>query len=539
MNALTKALLVIAFFGLGCGMLETASVLAQSSTPPGMSLHAAALQGDLDAVQQHIEAGSDLDKKDAYGSSPLIIAAMFDKADVVKALIKAGADMAISNNEGSTPLHIAAFFGRPGIVEVLLDKGADKYVRNNDGATAFDLVAAPFEDDLWLYDQLGASLGPVGLKLDYEQIREARPQMAEMLRPQTEDLAAITYTPLAEGDWEVSTPEAQELDPMRVAELYLDAAALETIYGLLVIKNGHLIGERYFHEGSVAQKARLQSVTKSYTSALVGLALEQGCLTSVDQPMMTFFPEFVDQIQDQRKAQITIQNMLQMRAGYPWEESTSELFEMMYHGFQPSLLVDVPLVRDPGSQFEYSNLTSHLLGVIVARACKTDLKSFAQEHLFMPLDAEVGDWIQDWEGYYNGHADLHLTARDVARFGLLYLNEGAFEGNQVVAADWVRASLQRYSEDINSSAGIRSGSLGRYFRNVGYGYQWWSARVGDHDFDFAWGHGGQLVVLLNALDMVIVVTSDPMFRQHGDEAWKHEKANINLVGKFIQSLPTE
>lgn len=508
------------------------------STPPGVSLHLAALQGNMGAVRQHVEAGSDLNEKDAYGSSPLIIAITFGKTDVARALIEAGADLTIRNNEGSTPLHIAALLGRTEIVKALLDKGANRYLRNDDGATAFDIVAAPFDEDQWIYDRIGQALGPLGLELDYEQISKARPQLAQMLRPRAEELEAAAYTPLPGDDWDVSTPAAQGLDPRLVAELYLDAAELETLYGLLVIKNGYLIAEKYFHEGSARQKARLQSVTKSYTSALVGIALEQGCLSSVDQKMIDFFPELADQITDPRKKEITIREMLQMRAGYPWEESTSALFEMLYHGFRPSLLVDVSLVSDPGTRFAYSNLTSHLLGVIVARACEADLKSFAQEHLFAPLDAEVGDWIQDWEGYYNGHADLHFTARDVAKFGLLYLNDGAYEGHQVVPAGWVRESLQSYSEDINS-AGIQASSVGRYFRDVGYGYQWWSARVGERRFNLAWGHGGQFIVLLDEFDVVMVVTSDPMFGRHGDEAWKHEKSNLNLVGKFVESLPRE
>ena len=165
--------------------------------------------------------------------------------------------------------------------------------------------------------------------------------------PSTEDLEAVDYTPLAGDDWEVSTPAEQGLDPLLVSELYYNASQVETINALLVVKNGYLIAEKYFNGGSVEQKTRLQSVTKSYTSALVGLALEQGCLSSVDQKMMTFFPELADRITDPRKNQITLRQMLQMRAGYPWEESTSELFEMLYHGFQPSLLADVPLVSDP------------------------------------------------------------------------------------------------------------------------------------------------------------------------------------------------
>jgi len=356
--------------------------------------------------------------------------------------------------------------------------------------------------------------------------------------PRIEDLEAIEYTPLPRDDWKVSTPEAQGLDPMLVAELYYNAAELETIYSLLVIKNNHLIAEKYFNEGSVDQKARLQSATKSYTSALVGIALEQGYLSSVDQKMLDFFPEVADQITDPRKEQITIRDMLQMRAGYPWEETDPVLWEGLLSGHYPPLIEEFPLIADPGTEFHYSNLTSNWLGIIVSRACGTNLKSYAEEHLFLPIDAEVGDWGQDAEGHNNGCGDLHFSARDAARFGLLYLNEGEYEGNQVLPADWVRESLQRYSEDINLTGGFPA-NWGLSFSDIGYGYQWWSARVGDHHFDYAAGHGGQLIILLDELDMIIVVTAYPFYLQHDDEAWKHELANINLVGEFINSLPSE
>ena len=137
--------------------------------------------------------------------------------------------------------------------------------------------------------------------------------------PSTEELEAADYTPLPGDDWKVSTPAEQGLDPMLVAELYRNAAKLTRLYGLLVVKNGYLIAEGYFNEGEVDRKNQLQSTTKSVTSALAGVALEQGCLSSVDQKMMEFFPEFAGQIDDPRKEQITIRDMLQMRSGYPDE----------------------------------------------------------------------------------------------------------------------------------------------------------------------------------------------------------------------------
>jgi CubicO group peptidase (beta-lactamase class C family) len=359
--------------------------------------------------------------------------------------------------------------------------------------------------------------------------------------PSTEDLEVVDYTPLPEDDWEVSTPAEQGLDPMLVAELYHNAAELESLYGLLVVKNGHLIAEGYFNEGAVDRRNQLQSATKSYTSALVGIALDQGCLSSLDQKMMDFFPEFTGQINDPRKKQITIRDMLQMRTGYPFEETDPALWEALLSGDYLALIEGFPLTNDPGTKFQYSNLTSHWLGVIVARACDTDLKSFAQEYLFTPLNAELGDdWIQDRDGYYIGLAGMHVSARDMAKFGMLYLNDGEYEGNQVLSVDWVRDSLLRYSEGMNFS-GWLPGITSRYgyFRDLGYGYQWWSARAGDRYFNYASGHGGQYIILLDELDMVIVAAADPFWQQHDDESWKHESALIKLVGKFINSLPNE
>ncbi|MCP4536176.1 MAG: serine hydrolase, partial [Chloroflexi bacterium] len=143
----------------------------------------------------------------------------------------------------------------------------------------------------------------------------------------------------------------------------------------------------------------------------------------------------------------------------------------------------------------YSNLTSHILGIIVARACDTDLKSYAQEHLFSPINTQVGDWSTLADNYNFGCIEIYVTARDMAKFGLLYLNDGEYEGNQIISADWVRESLESYSEGFRSSYG--------YFRDLGYGYQWWYGRAGDRYFNYASGHGGNYIILIDELDMIM------------------------------------
>ena len=150
--------------------------------PPDMDIFTASLFGDLKTINQHIKAGTDLNAKDAYGSTPLIIAATFGKTEVAKALIDAGADVNITNNDGGTALHSAAFLCRTKIVEALLNSGIDTSIRNNFGSTALESVLAPFSAVRSIYEQFSRDLGPLGLKLDYEQIEKTRPVIAKMIQ---------------------------------------------------------------------------------------------------------------------------------------------------------------------------------------------------------------------------------------------------------------------------------------------------------------------------------------------------------------------
>ena len=182
-------LILISAISYGCNDVDSSKAKTQSAVkktavnPPDLDIHAAALMGDLVAIQQHIEAGSDLDQREPnVGSSPLITAAVFGRIDVAKALIDAGADINFQNNQGSTPLHCAAFFCYTDIVEVLLEKGADKTLKNNFGSTALESVSGPFNDVINIYERFSRDLGPLGLKLDYTKIRDTRPRIAGMLQ---------------------------------------------------------------------------------------------------------------------------------------------------------------------------------------------------------------------------------------------------------------------------------------------------------------------------------------------------------------------
>jgi CubicO group peptidase (beta-lactamase class C family) len=235
------------------------------------------------------------------------------------------------------------------------------------------------------------------------------------------------------------------------------------------------------------------------------------------------------------KWEITIENMLEMKSGYPWEEEHAAAWEAMWSGEYLSHIAALPLIFEPGTRFKYSNLTAHWLGIIVARATGKDLKTFGEEYLFDPLGVTPGEgWNRDLDGYYIGSGDIIFSARDMARFGQLYLDEGNYNGRQLISAGWVGDSLKTYS--VNK---FEVTSVGK-FKNMGYGYMWWSADVGDHRVNFAWGHGGQLIVLVDSLDLVVVTTADPFYGPdaHGN-AWSQEKAIMETVSKFIYTLPSE
>lgn len=150
---------------------------------PKVDLHTAVITANQEAVQQHIKAGSNLDEKDPFGgSSPLITAALFGRTEIAKDLIDAGAKINFTNNEGSTALHTAAFFCETETVKLLLENGADKTIKNKYGATALESVSAPYSEVKSIYEMMQKSLAPMGLKLDFQEIEETRPVVAEMLK---------------------------------------------------------------------------------------------------------------------------------------------------------------------------------------------------------------------------------------------------------------------------------------------------------------------------------------------------------------------
>ena len=282
------------------------------------------------------------------------------------------------------------------------------------------------------------------------------------------------------------------------AEFYLraDRAAerLPRLHSLLISHDGELVFEKYYNGRTADQPANMKSASKSVISALVGLAIEQGLIESVDVSVAEFFPEYFTDDRNSDKRDITIENLLTMQSGL---ETTSNrnygkwVLSNDWVGFA----LDQPLVAQPGTRMLYSTGSTHLLSAILARAAGIDTKQFAQQALTSQLGFSISYWSQDPQGIYFGGNDMEMTPRQMLRFGNLYLTDGAYQGKQVLSPEWVSVSHQPHAASPRGQ--------GRF-----YGYGWWLRDLAGMQVPVAWGYGGQLIFVVKPLNLVVVATSD-------------------------------
>jgi CubicO group peptidase (beta-lactamase class C family) len=220
-----------------------------------------------------------------------------------------------------------------------------------------------------------------------------------------------------------------------------------------------------------------------------------------------------------------------MRSGYPWEEVYGYLEALVNSPNWIPFLDQFPLVNDPGSEFGYSNFTAHIMGIMIARSSQQSLMLFAGNYLFDAMGISIPYWPADANGYYYGSGDIHLIPRSLAKFGQLYLNHGVWDDVQLIPSEWVDSTFQIYSP---STYGWE---ILTYIKELKYGYLWWSGTSGSHQIWFAWGHGGQMIVIIHDLNMVVVATALCPYLFDPD-AWPKSKAVMELVGRFIAKLDT-
>jgi CubicO group peptidase (beta-lactamase class C family) len=319
------------------------------------------------------------------------------------------------------------------------------------------------------------------------------------VEPLSNDIAQDTM-PLPErsywptNDWRVSTPEEQGIDSERLDAMveHIEQDNIR-IDGVLVVRHGYLVLEEYIGTYGQEQRHNVYSCTKSIVSALVGIAIDKGYIDDVGRRILDFFPERSIANLDGEKEGMTLKHLLTMTSGMDardsWRYNWRGLNQMRRSDDWVQYVLDLPMREAPGIRFEYSNCASFLLTAIIQETAGLTSLEFAEKHLFGPLGISSIWWQASPQGINLGYSEIHMTPRDMAKIGYLYLNQGSWNNEQVVPATWVEISTTDHSPTVG----------------VEYGYQWWvNSQLGYYN---AMGYGGQKIYVVPRLDMVVVFTS--------------------------------
>jgi CubicO group peptidase (beta-lactamase class C family) len=321
-------------------------------------------------------------------------------------------------------------------------------------------------------------------------------------------------------DWQTSIPELQGMSSVRLQEMeeFIQLRPWgDDIISLLIIRGGYLIYENYFgHPESINIANEIHSDTKSVTSALVGIALGQGLIGSVYDYVLDYFPDRTFANMSAEKEAITIEHLLSMTSGLPWDEWTYPFGDPRndYNALLSSpdwvqWLLDRSMQYAPGEEFHYNTGGSHLLSAIVSAASGMNTTEFADQFLFSPLGITYWWWPGDPQGAAMGGSDLYLRPRDMAKIGYLYLRGGIWAGQTIVPTWWVINSTtsNRIFDPLNA-------------HSDGYAYQWWTYPY--LNAYCARGFLGQYIWVIPSQDLVVVITGN-----------SHDIADVTLVENYI------
>ena len=295
-------------------------------------------------------------------------------------------------------------------------------------------------------------------------------------------------------DWPISSPLAQGMDTVRVAAALREVQSNPFILSFLVVRNDSLVIE-YYNGLQKENDFDIHSASKSFISALVGIAIDRGILGSTQDKILSYFPELDTTGIDPRKREWTLEQFLTMRSGIDWVETDdhSSLFTDNVNWLTTAL--ELPLKYSPGERFVYTSPNVNVLSGIIARASGMSTYEYAEEYLFTPLDISVRDWARDPQDVFLGGTGMWFTPRDLARFGQLYLHNGLIDGKQIVPSDWIQKSLVPRNQQESTWGG---------FSTVNYGYLWWNNYDAQDSVFMAAGYAGQFIFVVPAQKMVIV-----------------------------------
>jgi len=314
------------------------------------------------------------------------------------------------------------------------------------------------------------------------------------------------------ASWTFSSPQAQGLDPTRLEQASTALAELPQTWSFLVIRGGALVFERYYHGSGKNRSNNVHSASKSIWGAAIGIAIDQGRIPGVDATVASTLPSRYEAVMSPETRTITVRDLLTMTSGSRWEEDTTEA-EIERTPDWVEAILRLPRAARPGSAFNYSTGDSHLGSAVLTSATRMTACEFIHRNLLAPLGVAAEHWGRDPQGYFSGGYNLYLTPRELAKFGLLYLQDGRWHGRQLVPAAWVEASM---TDQVDAGA------------PYSYGYDFWLRDIAGHHVAMAWGFGGQMVYIVKDLDLVVVLTTNT----RGDDA-QNSFDGLSIVEDYV------
>ncbi len=462
------------------------------------ALSDAILMADLESAKSLIAAGADVDELDtreeiagSNGRRPLNWAALNDDASMLQLLLDSGAGIDLTNGSGFTALHHASEAGSTEAAKLLILAGADLDQRFDRGQTAIEVA---------LRSGAASVVQAIQKALDQRCGPEGCP--AENL----ESSSGYQVPEQLDDGIPTSALSAVSTKPDSVYRLLADIEG--GLYGkvnsLLILKNGHLVVEKYFNGWSAQRTHQMQSVSKSITSLLVGSAIAQGHIESVDDPIGKYLPNHRALLTGGREL-ITVRHLLTMSAGFDWNEGATSYNDpdniRQREGRSKdsvAFTLSTDFVNEPGTVFTYSGGYVTVVGEILKNATETEsvLDYFNQSTL---ADMELGEigWMKQWDGRQNTAGGVLMRPRDLAKIGQMVLDGGTWKGKRILPEQWIKGSLAPHI--------ATPGSWNEY------GYFWWGrtfeTEKAKYPTDAAQGWGGQELIIVDALDLVVVMTA--------------------------------
>ena len=315
--------------------------------------------------------------------------------------------------------------------------------------------------------------------------------------------------------WETDNPENHHMSAEVINDLNRQFEKTE-ITSSIIVKDGRIVNE-YYQDGYGEESTfPVHSCSKSITSAIFGIAGDEGLITDLDEPIADYFP-VLNESDSAWKQEITIRHLLTHTSGL--RSTEDRWYEWRAASNWQADVLDGPMASEPGTAFDYSTGNTHLLSAILQKAANETLYDYGKAHLFDRIGMESVRCGTDAQGVSDGGNGFILTARDMARFGLLYLNRGKWEDEQIISEDWIDQSTTTQVE--------------RYGGSADYGYQWWVRTFGSAQYAayFAQGHGCQFIFVIPDLDLAVTFTSSCHDNSHAGDYWKYVTEIVESVNQ--------